>query len=152
MDTIVSLQGYIKKGKSATLKIFRDRLLASTSGYTAVPGEFSIDHHGDILDIFEKNGMKVGIASAGDIPGMITNNLSHLQKKGCNIIFTACRHPHYIDGRRTAAAIEAFTNYIRLYKSKSIDPSTVLAGTEMTNPYNILDANELYQICEQLIK
>ena len=153
MKTILALQGPENKGKTSSLVILRNLMLVATSGYIQVPGKYWKDPSSDdFIDIFEKAGKYVGIASAGDIPSIITRNLNGLQTQNCEIIVTSCRTMQYVHGRNTVAAIEAFIAYYRLYKLKQIDPLPVLPANKLTNPFNIGDANELITIINQLIK
>lgn len=153
MKFILALQGPENKGKTSSLVILRDLLLLPTSGYTQIPGKYWKDpHHDDFKDIFEKAGKRIGLASAGDLPGIITNNLNDLQSENCEVIITTCRTMQYVHGRRIVNAIEAFNLYHRLYKLKQMDPHPVLPANKLTNHFNVSDANDLRNILEQLLK
>lgn len=137
MKKIIALKGRGGSGKSTTIKILPNILLKN--GYGQVPGKFK-QHGFDILDIFEKSGVKVGITSSGDTFDLVSKRLDELTKAGCEICICACR----TSDRKppgTIAATQSYPNYKAFYMDK-----TYASDQTTQAKVNNSDANKLFRI------
>jgi hypothetical protein len=108
------------------------------------------------MEIWAKNGKRIGICSAGDSPNTLTLAIRELIKNGCSIIFTSCR-----TGGETVEAVEDFygfvdmlaTDFVPFFKMKLDSRLAHAYGQPGTNlECNEHDARILVEHCEQLIK
>lgn len=98
MAKIIALKGDSNRGKSKTLNIVYQYLLLF--GYVQVPKNFDVlgnrDQY-DFIDIVEKKGIKVGIATMGDYQnglqrkrkGSVETHIDHLVAGGCDVVVCA---------------------------------------------------------------
>ncbi|GAA3972561.1 hypothetical protein GCM10022246_26080 [Pedobacter ginsengiterrae] len=98
MAKIIALRGDSNRGKSKTLNIVYQYLLLF--GYVQVPKYFGVlgnrDQY-DFIDIVEKKGVKVGIATMGDYQnglqrkrkGSVESMIDHLVGAGCDVVVCA---------------------------------------------------------------
>lgn len=95
MAKIIALRGDSGKGKSKTLNIVYQHLLLF--GFVQVPAHFRrlgsrVNY--DFIDIVEKKGVKVGIATMGDYDidsniDCIENLIDHLVNEKCDVVICA---------------------------------------------------------------
>ena len=93
---VIALVGKSNCGKSETIGIVYQYLL--DFGFTQIksPNYFEVLGNPtirDFIDILEKNGVKIGVVSAGDYvigPMSVKNNLSKLEAADCYVAITAC--------------------------------------------------------------
>ena len=91
--TIVALYGSSGRGKSTALKKFIHQLKKNKNfDFIKLDDDYSNEKH-DIVAIFDYNGIKIGISTAGDIKKIIKNRVETclIKKHDCKIIFTASR-------------------------------------------------------------
>ena len=91
MKAIIALQGRHDSGKTTTLKKLHDALIKL--GYTLIWS--TKKPRGDFMAIFEKNGIFIGITSAGDDYEKVKNKLEELIKQKCSVCICACRSYGY---------------------------------------------------------
>jgi len=84
---IVALFGPGSTGKTKTLKLLIDKLQA-LEGAVEI---FRKSEGDDILAIFNYKDKLIGIATGGDLKGMIADNFSIFIQHDCDIVFSACR-------------------------------------------------------------
>lgn len=94
---VIALTGNTNVGKSTTLNIVYQYLLLF--GYTQVAGHFrelGDSKNKDFIDIVEKKGKKVGIATMGDYGSgsgdSVQNLLIDLAAQGCDVAICACNN------------------------------------------------------------
>ncbi len=89
MSDLYALQGGSKCGKSETL---RNVIQLLTSKYPMATVNILIDGNIDKKVVFTNlKGLTVGIETQGDPNFRLKNSLDDFMKRGCNIIFCACR-------------------------------------------------------------
>ena len=89
--TIVALYGSSGRGKSTALKKFIHQLKKNKNfDFIKLDDDYSNEKH-DIVAIFDCNGIKIGISTAGDIKKIIKDRVETclIKKHDCKIIFTA---------------------------------------------------------------
>lgn len=98
MAKIIALRGDSNRGKSKTLNIVYQYLLLF--GYVQVPKNFGIlgnrDQY-DFIDVVEKKGVKVGVATMGDYQNglqrkrkvSVESIIDHLIGAGCDVVVCA---------------------------------------------------------------
>lgn len=112
---IIALQGRGDSGKTTTIKMLPDILIAN--GFKQVPNK-NKNYGGDFLDIFVNGNKKVGITSSGDTFDLVNNRLTDLVKEKCDVCICACR----TSDRKppgTIAATKNFSGYTTEYVAKS---------------------------------
>jgi hypothetical protein len=105
MKKIIALRGIGDSGKTTTIWVLREILPAR--GYPRVPGSF-VDHGKDFSEVFDWNGVLVGVTSAGDSYDLVQGRLQELIDQGCQILICACRSFDR-GGHGTNAAINTFS-------------------------------------------
>ncbi|WP_311351567.1 hypothetical protein [Aggregatibacter segnis] len=91
--TIVALYGSSSRGKSTALKTFIHQLKKNKNfDFVKLDDNYSNEKY-DIVAIFDYNGIKIGISTAGDIKEIIKKRVETclIKKHDCKIIFTASR-------------------------------------------------------------
>ena len=68
----------------------------------------------DICEVVVINGVKVGIASDGDLQAVVRDNLDFLTKAGCRIILTACRSNH-----ASVVLLNEYKNKYRIWRTSN---------------------------------
>ena len=135
---IIALRGKENSGKSHSINIVYQFLL--NKGFVQVAGDFRVlgnPIYDDIIDVLEKDGIKIGIIGTGDYqigPLGLKNLLKELEQKNCDFIVCACRTNPKIE-----KAITSYLNYIWIDKTLSIDRSK----DRITNN---LDANKIINL------
>lgn len=141
MKIIIALRGKGSSGKTTTIRLLHDVLLAN--GYLLVHS--NLRAKGDFTAVFSKKNKRVGLTSSGDTYDLVHNRLQTLVDAGCTICVCACR----TTDRRppgTNAAIRAFTDYSNRFVEKTQDSNP--ASQLITN---MADAQMLFLIIESLI-
>ena len=98
MAKIIALRGASNKGKSKTLNIVYQHLLLF--GFTQTPNHFRVLGNPvqyDFLDIIERKGLKVGIATMGDYQNgskrksknSVETFIDYLIAQGCEVVVCA---------------------------------------------------------------
>lgn len=131
MSKIIALMGRASSGKTTTIHKLPALLLAS--GYEQLPGNFK-KHGTDFIDIYTKDGLKLGITSSGDTYKIVNERLTILVSAKCDIIICACR-----TSGGTHAAINNFKNYTSEFIQKTY---ASLAANEQS--VNTTDANVIF--------
>ncbi|HIF6269548.1 TPA: hypothetical protein ACX3KD_004506 [Raoultella ornithinolytica] len=91
MNLIIGVFGSSNRGKSETL-IFLIKLFEQSERYTSFmaakphPGEEK-----DLMAVFERDGLKIGISTLGDLGSQVEKSTKELAEMGCNVIITATR-------------------------------------------------------------
>jgi len=153
MNFIVALQGKARTGKTNTHGILRNILL--DNGYDRIPvnlttGQSFTAPGNDFVEVLERDGVRIGICSAGDIPHYLNRSVDELIRYRCQIIFASCR-----TAGGTVSEIEDFygfrytpADHVPIYKLK-LDVNA--APTNITETQcNQTDANLLFEISERL--
>lgn len=83
---VIANRGTGSIGKSSAIKTVY--MLLKDKGYTLVK---EVWQGGDIMAVFDVNGVKIGISSQGDPNSCMEDNMEAFVKAGCMIIVTACR-------------------------------------------------------------
>lgn len=109
---VIALMGESDVGKTHTLNILYSLLLAN--GYTQVLGHFQDHSNNDFLDILEKDGVRIGIATQGDYVRELPKHLSYLRNNGCIKAVCACT----TDKEGTINAVHAYKNTQIFIESK----------------------------------
>ena len=130
MEVIV-LKGDSKKGKTETLTIVYQAMLLF--GYTQVHGHYKKlgnPANKDFLDILEKHGTKIGIATLGDFddyassgaaPGEIVQDLIfYLQNNWCSKVICVCNN----DLQNAFSFIQNFPQVHVITKTLASSPSS----------------------------
>ena len=127
MKKIFALQGKGNSGKTATFYILGQ--LMRDSGYTLREGNLLQKlarslRRGDFWQIFEKDGIIIGIVSSGDLYKIVKQQLDSLiQNHHCEIILCTCRS---YDKKRpgTLVAINEVVGYKKEFfpKERETDP------------------------------
>jgi hypothetical protein len=118
MKKIFALQGVGNSGKSTTLRIFAEMLL--DKGFISLTGknfpEIKLGRTGkpkDFWQIFEVNGLRIGVTSSGDTFDIVRWQIDNLVKFKCEICFCACR-----TSGATVDAVEETVGYFKDYPPK----------------------------------
>ena len=137
MKKIIALRGKGGSGKTTTINLLPSIL--NNHGYSQVENMYQ-SHGADFLDIFEKNGIKVGITSSGDSFDLVKDRLDDLVKESCDVCICACRT---FDRRPpgTNAATKRYSDYKTYYLEKEY-ASDSLARSKA----NASDAQKLYEM------
>lgn len=101
---VIALMGKSNIGKTHTLNILYSLLLEN--GYTQVLDHFQDHSNNDFLDILEKDGVRIGIATQGDYIRELPKHLSYLRNNGCIKAVCACT----TDKEGTINAVNAYKN------------------------------------------
>jgi len=109
---VIALMGESNVGKTQTLNILYSLLLAND--YTQVLGHFQDHKNNDFMDILEKGGVRIGIATQGDYSRELPKYLSYLSNNGCIKAVCACT----TDKKGTINAVNAYRNIPIPPKSK----------------------------------
>lgn len=135
MSRIIALQGRGNSGKTSTIRLLPDLLLAA--GYWRVPG-LAQDHGYDFLDVFENGVKRVGVTSCGDSFDAVHDRLTDLITAKCDECFCACRtRDNGIHG--TNAAVNSFPSHPPQFLQKTYE--SVPARQSLVNA---LDASLLF--------
>lgn len=139
---IIALRGNQNKGKSETLNtVYQLMLLFGYIQAPAGPGHFRVlgnPVQKDFIDILEKKGKRIGIATMGDYArgnDSIANLLSYLDTQGCDKAICACSS----DVSGTLNAITAYPNH------QVIDKVVTLVEAEQ-RIRNGEDAEKIYRL------
>lgn len=133
MGRIIALSGRANSGKSTTIKMLPAILIAN--GYSQVPGMFA-NFGGDIMDVFIKGKVRVGITSSGDTYDMVNDRLQDLVAAGCDACACACR-----TWGGTHNAINGIPGY-----TPQFQPKTYAATPAAELATNTADANTLFSL------
>ena len=115
MKKIIALRGMRGSGKTTTLKKLPAMLLQQ--GYSQ---EMFSDHGKDFMAIYVKDGIKIGITSAGDVFKLLKDRLNILIKNnGCDICICACRS-YDKKPPGTIAATQSFSTHPPQYLEKTV--------------------------------
>src|SRR6266849_747034 len=109
MKRVIALRGLGNSGKSRTLSMVYELLVTRYALERKRGKRVKVSIEGDVNDvntsvIVSVNGVKVGITSVGDQPGVLERNLREFEFKGCAIIVCASR---------TAAWFESVVNVLQ---------------------------------------
>lgn len=132
---IIALKGKENSGKSHVINIIYQFLL--NNNYVQTVGNFRIlgnPIYDDIIDILEKNDIRIGIIGTGDYQiGKLglKNLLKELEQKKCDFIVCACRENPKIE-----KAVTSYLDHIWIDKTPSNDRSYDRIS-------NNLDANKI---------
>ncbi|MCS5931299.1 hypothetical protein LNQ03_02975 [Klebsiella pneumoniae subsp. pneumoniae] len=80
-----------QQGKSETL-IFLIKLFEQSDRYASFMA--AKPHPGgekDLIAVFERDGLKIGISTLGDLGSQVEKSTKELAEMGCNVIITATR-------------------------------------------------------------
>ncbi|ASY79273.1 hypothetical protein BJK05_04385 [Pectobacterium polaris] len=91
MNLMMGIFGSSNRGKSETL-ILLIKLFEQSERYESFMD--AKPHPGgskDRIAIFERNGLKVGISTLGDLGSQVEKSTRELARSGCNVILTATR-------------------------------------------------------------
>ncbi|MCF1958107.1 hypothetical protein L1K40_26395 [Escherichia coli] len=83
--------GASSRGKSSTLLFLIEKLKLDENNFILINEEKTADTEKDKIAIFEKNGLKIGVSTAGDIRKIVKKEVEKLIKEECEIIITATR-------------------------------------------------------------
>ena len=140
---IIALLGRGGIGKSTTLNLLPDRL----SELSWI--EQSRVNHGngdDFVAVFELNGIRLGVSTAGDNYREVSNGLRLLMKASCIVVISACRSYDKVNPKTgikkgTHSALREFTNDI-IFVRKTIEP--------IETNRNAVNLNDIARIVELL--
>ena len=141
---IIALKGKGNSGKSTTIRLLHDLLIADD--YEVVNTNFE-SLGGDFRTVFSKNGKIIGITSSGDTFDLVRNNLKILVDLECNICVCACRSYDRSD-HGTNAAIDTF---LPTYKKQYVD-KTITTISAQQSIANEKDCQILFQAVEGLVQ
>lgn len=140
---VIALRGQSDKGKSETLNIVYQLMLQF--GYLQTPpGPAHFRMLGnlvqrDFIDILERKGKKVGIATMGDYGGNATesvkNLLAYLDSQGCDVAVCACR-----------IGIASILNAVVKYPIHHFIDKTVTSNPHEERIKNAEDAEKIYKL------
>lgn len=126
MKKIIALRGAGSTGKTSTIRLLYNMLLAN--GYEYIYSTFENEgRKKDFLAVFIKDGKKIGISSMGDLHDIVKDNLENLITQDCIYCVCACRTSDRKKGgiiRGTNAAIDSFVNFAKEYVDKTIEKET----------------------------
>ncbi|HBB87295.1 MAG TPA: hypothetical protein DC047_06740 [Blastocatellia bacterium] len=96
MKRVIALRGLGNSGKSSTLRMMYELLVTRYALDRKRGKRVRVSIEGDINDvntsvIVSVNGVRVGITSVGDQPGVLEGNLREFEFRGCAIIVCASR-------------------------------------------------------------
>jgi len=143
MAKIIALKGDSDRGKSKTLNIVYQYLLLF--GYAQVPKNFDVlgnrDQY-DFIDIVERKGIKVGIATMGDYENGVQRNkkysveslIDHLVGAGCDIVVCAVN-----------LGLTRAISHISSYPHEFVD-KTVSVSEDEERIRNAEDAEKIYKL------
>lgn len=141
MKIILALRGVSNSGKTLTLRILHGILLRNR--YDIIISNFL--RYKDFIAIFKKNGIPIGITSAGDDYKTVLRNLKKLKNDGCEIIITACRSYDRVPPGTNAAIME-ITGYTHQFIEK-----TVVDNPAAEEAANRADAQQIFYEIEKLL-
>lgn len=124
---VIALMGKSNIGKTHTLNILYSLLLAN--GYTQVLGHFQDHSNNDFLDILEKDGVRIGIATQGDYIRELPKHLSYLRNNGCIKAVCACTTDK-----------EGTINAVNAYRNIPISPKSIETNYSLQRIVNTNDA------------
>lgn len=143
MTKIIALKGDSDRGKSKTLNLVYQYLLLF--GYVQVPKNFDIlgnsDQY-DFIDIVERKGLKVGIATMGDyqnglqrrVKGSVESQIDLLVGAGCDIVVCAVN-----------SGLTRAISHISSYTHEFVD-KTVSVSDDEERIRNGEDAERIYKL------
>lgn len=91
MNLMMGVFGSSNRGKSETL-IFLIKLFEQSDRYASFMA--AKPHPGgekDLMAVFERDGLKIGISTLGDLGSQVEKSTKELALMGCNVIITATR-------------------------------------------------------------
>ena len=133
MSRIIALKGTGNSGKTTTIKLLPNILLAN--GYSRVAGMHQ-NHGSDFLDVFENGKQRVGVTSSGDTYDLVNDRLTELINAKCDVCVCACR-----TSGGTHIAIHKFAGYTSHFEQKNY------ATTTAQEPIvNSADVNKLFSL------
>ncbi|EMM2469546.1 hypothetical protein R7S55_003460 [Raoultella ornithinolytica] len=91
MNLMMGVFGSSNRGKSETL-IFLIKLFEQSERYESFMA--TKPHPGgekDLMAVFERDGLKIGISTLGDLGSQVEKSTKELAEMGCNVIITATR-------------------------------------------------------------
>ncbi|HBQ2700407.1 TPA: hypothetical protein MEI52_002787 [Klebsiella pneumoniae] len=91
MNLMMGVFGSSNRGKSETL-IFLIKLFEQSDRYASFMA--AKPHPGgekDLIAVFERDGLKIGISTLGDLGSQVEKSTKELAEMGCNVIITATR-------------------------------------------------------------
>lgn len=147
MKKIIALRGKGNSGKSQTIRSLAEMLLEK--GFRPIVGknfpEIIIGRTGkprDFWQIFEANGVIVGVSSSGDTYGVVRWQLDNLINYECQVCICACRT---FDKKPpgTIAAIEETVGYSKNFHPKRFDANDLTQAAT-----NERDALDLFNLLE----
>lgn len=112
---IIALQGRGNSGKTTTIKMLPDILIAN--GFKQIRNKRK-NYGADFLDFYDDGNKKIGITSSGDTFDLVNKRLNDLITENCDVCIcdyrTADRKPP-----RTIAATKNFPSYKTEFVAKS---------------------------------
>ena len=118
MKKIIALRGKNNSGKSSTIRLLYDLLVAH--GYKVVSS--NLGHDGsDFRAVLKKRNALVGITSASDTYDLVHDDLEVLIGSGCSVCVCSCRSFDRNE-QGTNAAIESFKSYQKQFFDKTVAP------------------------------
>lgn len=149
MKKIIALKGKSNSGKTSTFYVLG--AMMQNAGYALAEGNFfqkaqRISKRGDFRQVFEKNGKRIGVASAGDSYDIVSSNLDHFIKHQCGIILCTCRS----FDKKKHGTIEAINEVVG-YEKEFITKERASNSSEY-DASNIQSAKQLLEALEQCFK
>ncbi|MBB6005431.1 hypothetical protein [Arcicella rosea] len=136
MSIIIALRGKGNSGKTTTIRILHNLLLAN--GYVQVRSNFSVNG-GDFITIFSKKGKLIGVTSSGDTYDLVHDRLQEMVNANCNICVCACRTFDRSAKPGTNAAIIEFATYSNQFVEKTVDDNAATRpATNNSDAQNLL--------------
>ena len=129
---IIALIGSSNVGKTLTLNILYSLLIAD--GYVQVFGHFADHANNDFMDILEKNGLLIGIATQGDYSRELPKYLTYLNTNGCVKTICACTNSK-------VGTLNAINVYSNTKVNKTID--TIYRTQRITNTIDAVNLKTL---------
>ncbi len=111
--TIIANFGEGDMGKSESILLVYDKLRMVAKG-NPVDREPDKKNSKDVCAWLTINGIKVGIASDGDLQAVVRDNLDFLTDADCQIILTACRNNH-----DSVVLLNEYKNKYRIWRTSN---------------------------------
>lgn len=111
--TIIANFGEGDTGKTGSILLVFDKLFKVAEG-NPVDREPDKKNSKDVCAWLTINGIKVGIASDGDLQTVVRDNLDFLTKAGCQIILTTCRNNH-----DSVVLLNEYKNKYRIWRTSN---------------------------------
>ncbi len=114
---IIALKGRGGSGKTTTMNLLRDQLIALGAEEEFYLG--GLGHQGrDFYGVYRIWGILIGITSEGDFHRIVASRLLFLVEKGCTVIACTCRTRDVIKPG-TNAAVKAVKGYKKEFLPKT---------------------------------